>query len=403
MKEIITREAIYLWYYFDLQLRQIFWYWVLGMLLGSAISVFAKNYIHKAAEFLGKKIPGIVGLIFASLLGIASPLCMYGTIPICAAFSRKGVKDDFLAAFMMSSILLNPQLIIYSAALGPAMLAVRIVSCFFMGLAAGILVHFFYCRKDSSVDLGAFSSGTTVDLGSDADLRTGGSAGEVAVVCEAGGSAEEVAVCSASGADSFVVVEQGRNHNFSLSSSEEILRVKSQNDGSASFGKNDAVSLGKGSKKSYFNFSSFDEPHNHDTDPNIFLRFVKNLWRNIKATGPMFLLGIALSAIFQRYVPSEAMARLFGKGNEAFGLLMAATIGVPLYVCGGGTIPLLQQWLSEGMSAGSAAAFMLTGPSTKITNLGALKIALGIKNFALYIAFVILFSILTGFVVNLIL
>lgn len=225
----------------------------------------------------------------------------------------------------------------------------------------------------------------------------------MAVVCEAGGSAEEVAVCSASGADSFVVVEQGRNHNFSLSSSEEILRVKSQNDGSASFGKNDAVSLGKGSKKSYFNFSSFDEPHNHDTDPNIFLRFVKNLWRNIKATGPMFLLGIALSAIFQRYVPSEAMARLFGKGNEAFGLLMAATIGVPLYVCGGGTIPLLQQWLSEGMSAGSAAAFMLTGPSTKITNLGALKIALGIKNFALYIAFVILFSILTGFVVNLIL
>ncbi len=313
MKEIIYREAVYLWYYFDLQFRQIFWYWVLGMIIGSAISVFAKNYIHKAAEFLGKRIPGIVGLVFASLLGIASPLCMYGTIPICAAFSRKGIKDDFLAAFMMSSILLNPQLIIYSAALGGTMLSVRIASCFLMGIAAGLLVHIFYCRKEKSV------------------------------------SSESTAA------------------------------------------------------KSYFDFSSFDEPKNRDTDPNIFLRFIKNLWRNIKATGPMFLLGIALSAIFQRYVPADAMARLFGKQNEAFGLLMAATIGVPLYVCGGGTIPLLQQWLSEGMSAGSAAAFMLTGPSTKITNLGALKIALGIKNFALYIAFVILFSLLTGFIVNLIL
>ena len=54
-------------------------------------------------------------------------------------------------------------------------------------------------------------------------------------------------------------------------------------------------------------------------------------------------------------------------------------------------------------AAGSAAAFMITGPATKITNLGALKIALGAKNFALYFAFVILFSLLTGFLVNIIL
>lgn len=46
---------------------------------------------------------------------------------------------------------------------------------------------------------------------------------------------------------------------------------------------------------------------------------------------------------------------------------------------------------------------MLTGPSTKITNLGAVKIVLGVKRFALYIAFVMAFSLVTGLVVNLIL
>ena len=61
-------------------------------------------------------------------------------------------------------------------------------------------------------------------------------------------------------------------------------------------------------------------------------------------------LGVLLSALFQRYVPAEFVSRLFGKGNEAFGVLMAATIGVPLYACGGGTIPLLIQWISDGMS-----------------------------------------------------
>ena len=151
--------------------------------------------------------------------------------------------------------------------------------------------------------------------------------------------------------------------------------------------------------KPYFNFTNFQESHNHDTDKNIFLRLVKNIGRNIKATGPWLLLGIVLSAIFQRYVPQNLISSLFGK-NKGFGVLMAAKIGVPLYVCGGGTIPLLLDWLSQGMSYGSAASFMITGPATKITNLGALKIALGVKHFGLYLAFVIIFSLLTGFIVN---
>lgn len=313
MFDIFRREAIYLWYYFDLQLRQIFWYWVLGIAIGSCISVFAKGSIHRAAEFLGRRIPGAAGLALASALGIASPLCMYGTVPICAAFSRKGVKDDFLAAFMMSSVLLNPQLILYSAALGPKLLAVRVASCFLCGIFAGLFVRIFFCNRNG----------------------------------ESGGN----------------------------------------------LGKTDGGKL-------FFDFSPFAEPHSRDTDPNIVLRLLKNIARNVRATGPMFLLGIALSAVFQRYVPSEAMARLFGR-HEGFGVLMAATIGVPLYVCGGGTIPLLQQWLASGMSAGSAAAFMITGPATKITNLGALKTVMGICNFCLYFVFVMGFSLLTGVLVNL--
>ena len=136
-----------------------------------------------------------------------------------------------------------------------------------------------------------------------------------------------------------------------------------------------------------------------DTDPNIILRLLKNIWRNIKITGPYFLIGVALSAIFQRYVPESTMVSLFG-GNKAFGVLMAATIGVPLYACGGGTIPLLRQWMVSGMSMGAVASFMITGPATKITNLGALKIVLGIKRFAIYIAFSVAFAFTTGLLID---
>lgn len=299
MVEIIKREAIYFWYYFSVQFRQIFPYFAAGIMIGSLVSVFGKEKIHKFMMTLQDKHLGIIGIIPASLLGIVSPLCMYGTIPIAASFSEKGMRDDYLAAFMMSSVLLNPQLLIYSAALGNEALVIRFVSCFLCGITAGVLIRVFYGNK------------------------------------------------------------------------------------------------------SFFNFREFHEQASHDTDPNMFMRLLKNIGRNIKATAFWFLIGIVLSALFQRYVPAEAFAKIFA-GNRGFGLLMAATIGVPLYACGGGTIPLLQQWLAEGMSMGSAAAFMITGPSTKITNLGALKIVLGAKHFIIYILFVMAFALLSGFLVNLI-
>lgn len=294
---IIKRELIYFWYYFDVQFEQIAKYWVFGIFIGSIISVFCKEKIHTLFSSMKNKRLGVFGVVPASLLGIASPLCMYGTIPIAASFSEKGMRDDWLASFMMSSILLNPQLIIYSTALGRTALVIRLASCLICGITAGLCVRFFFKNKK------------------------------------------------------------------------------------------------------FFDFSSFTELTNRDTDPNILIRLLKNIWRNVKATGGYFLIGIILSALFQRYVPHDAFIGLFGR-QRGFGVLMAATIGVPLYMCGGGTIPLLAEWLQFGMSMGSASAFMITGPATKITNLGAVKIVLGVKNFILYLLYTILFAVITGIIID---
>lgn len=207
------------------------------------------------------------------------------------------MPQDWLAAFMMSSVLLNPQLMIYSAALGGTLLIIRIVSCLLCGIVAGLLIRFFYRSRE------------------------------------------------------------------------------------------------------FFCFDGFGEPTNRDTDTNLLMRLLKNIGRSIKATSLYFLLGIVLAVLFQRYVPSGWFAELFGR-NQGFGVLMAATIGVPLYVCGGGTVPLLQEWLWSGMSMGAATAFMITGPATQITNLGALKSVLGAKHFIIYLFFIMAFSLCGGVLLN---
>ena len=195
---IARREGIYLWYYFDIQLRQIFRYWVIGMAIGSFVSVFAKERIHTMFASLKDSRFGILGIIPACLLGIASPLCMYGTIPIAASFRKQGMREDYLASFMMASVLLNPQLIIYSAALGKTALAIRIITCFLCGVCAGGLVNRF------------------------------------------------------------------------------------------------------GRKGDFFDFTGFDAGQSRDTHPNMLIRYLLNFWRNVKATGPYFLAGIFLSALFQQ-------------------------------------------------------------------------------------------------------
>ena len=295
MGEILYREFVYLAYYFEIQFTQIAGYYLFGIVSGSLISVFLKKRILSAMEAVGRYSDGFLALVLSSALGIASPLCMYGTIPIAASLAKGGIRHPALASFMMSSILLNPQLIVYSAALGSTALAVRILSCFVCGITAGVVV--------------------------------------------------------------------------------------------------------KLSGREFFRFSVREERQDRDSDPRLWLRFLKNLGRNVKATGPYFLAGVMLAALFQRYVPAEFISSLFGK-DERFGVLVAATVGVPLYACGGGTIPLLSAWLADGMSMGSVAAFMITGPATKITNLGALKIVLPARKFLLYLVFTALFSLATGLLVN---
>jgi uncharacterized membrane protein YraQ (UPF0718 family) len=116
-------------------------------------------------------------------------------------------------------------------------------------------------------------------------------------------------------------------------------------------------------------------------------------------TAPYLLIGIIIAAVYMAFVPQDLIIHLFG-GNSWSGVLLAAVIGIPVYVCGGGTIPILKAWLDTGMSVGSATAFMLSGPATKITNLSAIKIVLGTRHFIFYLVFVMAFSIASGLLID---
>ena len=284
-------DLLLLLYGFITLLIQIAPWWLAGLLAGSLISVYLSDRIVSSVTVLRQGQFGLITLTGAALLGIASPLCLFGTIPLVAALGRKGVPQDILVAFMISSIMLNPNLLIFSFVLGVPLALARFTVSLAAGVLAGLLTRLFLSRQQ------------------------------------------------------------------------------------------------------LFRFDQFEPAQQKK----------KTLWRDfgkgLRITAPYLAIGILLTALFDLYVPASLVGRLFG-ANKGLGILLAASLSIPTYVCGGGTVPLLSSWLEAGMSMGSAIAFMVAGPATKLTNLGAVKIVLGLRHFILYLSYCLFFAILAGFLAD---
>lgn len=284
-------DLLLLLYGFITLLIQIAPWWLAGLLAGSLISVYLSDRIVSSVTALRRGRFGLAALIGASFLGIASPLCLFGTIPLVAALGRKGVPQDILVAFMISSIMLNPNLLIISFVLGAPLALARFAVSLAAGILAGLLTRHYLSRQ-------------------------------------------------------------------------QLFRF-------------DQFEPAQQKKKTYW----------------------RDLGKGLRITAPYLAIGILLTTLFDLYVPASLVGKLFG-ANRGLGILLAVSLSIPTYVCGGGTVPLLSSWLEAGMSVGSAIAFMVAGPATKLTNLGAVKIVLGLRNFLLYLAYCLSFAILAGFLAD---
>ena len=79
--------------------------------------------------------------------------------------------------------------------------------------------------------------------------------------------------------------------------------------------------------------------------------------------------------LINNLIPATWVTRLFGSG-QTWGVALAATFGLPLYVNSDASLPLVKSFLDSGASAGAAMAFLITGAGTSVgAVVGALTIA----------------------------
>lgn len=273
-------------------------YIVSGIILGELLKLTSwtkviYRWTTTASPFLS--------ILAAVVLGAASPICTFGTVPVVLLLLRAGVSISPLVAFLSASSMMNPQLFILTyGGLGKEIAVIRLFSVLVFGVAIGLAVYYIPASR-------ILKSGIVID------------------------NEEHKSICS----NSF--------KKFALK------------------------------------------------------KFAKDVLDNLEYMGFYIVIGAILGALIEVYAPGHLAHILSGSGKR-LSVPIAALLGVPLYSCGGGTIPVIQAFIREGMSRGAAIAFLITGPATRITPLMALAAILKPIAIILYVVVLIAYSLCIGLI-----
>lgn len=240
-----------------------------------------------------------VAIPAAALLGIASPICTFATVPLVVQLLRTGVPIAPLATFLSTSSLMNPQLLVITwGGLGAKMALVRVAAVFVFGLLLGALL--------------------------------------------------------------------------------QVLPVRLA-----------AQPARPGEKKP------------KACAPFTVATFAIHSWKTLQFVGTYVVLGAVLGAVIEVLVPGQWVSAAFGSGGW-YQTLLAALLGIPLYACGGGVIPLVNSMMGRGMAGGAALAFLIAGPATRVPPLMALAAVVRPLAVVAYVVLLVAYSTFAGLVYGLI-
>lgn len=114
---------------------------------------------------------------------------------------------------------------------------------------------------------------------------------------------------------------------------------------------------------------------------------------------PYILAGVGIGAVIHNWIPGSWIEAVLG-GNNPFGVVLAALVGVPMYADIFGTIPVAEALLYKGAQLGTILSFMMAVTTLSLPSLMMLRKAVKPKLLALFIAVCTIGIILMGYLFN---
>lgn len=318
-------------------------YLLLSILIASALKIYVDQ--EKVSAFLRRN--SHTGVLAATTAAVATPFCSCGTTAIILGMMAGMMPWAPIIAFMVASPLTSPEELFYSAGIfGWPFALTFFVASIVLGLAGGMIGSILdrggWLRNQARMAaVGTSSEKPAVPAFSDCGCETRVLPLQLATVSACGCDMSEVGLpvlaapsacgCGVSEAQFPVAAAPVRGNAVPAVTFQDKAKVRAQ-DLLA-----EAATTGKQLLKMYLGFA---------------------------------FIGYFLNGL----IPTEWVSGLFG--GHSFGVPLAATLGLPLYISTEASLPLIRALIDAGMSQGAAMAFMISGAGTSFGAVaGALTIA----------------------------
>lgn len=114
--------------------------------------------------------------------------------------------------------------------------------------------------------------------------------------------------------------------------------------------------------------------------------------------GKALLIGIIVSGLLGALVPADFFTRTLN--SEWLSMLAVLGLGIPLYVCSTGSIPIALAMIGMGLSPGAALVFLITGPATNAATIATVLKTMGRKAVIIYLITLGGCAVIAGWILN---
>jgi uncharacterized membrane protein YraQ (UPF0718 family) len=130
-------------------------------------------------------------------------------------------------------------------------------------------------------------------------------------------------------------------------------------------------------------------------------QWMRETLRFVRLIVPWLLVGVFVAGIITTLVPQKAVTEWVG-GNSLFANFIASFVGALMYFATLTEVPIIRAFMDLGMGKGPALALLLAGPALSLPNMLVIRSIMGTKKTLTYIAMVVVFATISGYIFGLI-
>ena len=127
------------------------------------------------------------------------------------------------------------------------------------------------------------------------------------------------------------------------------------------------------------------------------------VWDQVKAiiqkVWLYILVGVAIGAAIHNWIPQNIIAAILGKGN-AFSVLLATAVGVPMYADIFGTLPIAEALVGKGVGIGTVLSFMMAVTALSLPSMILLKKVVKTRLLTIFASIVTAGIVVMGYAFN---